>query len=70
LWSIPVKLVLSNLLRAYSACWWNISELAPAMIQPTGVRDSGLVIVVDIDSRYAGCNNNMGVEVTWLDIKN
>ncbi len=23
-----------------------------------------------VHSRYAGCNNNMGVEVTWCDIKN
>ncbi len=48
LWSIHVKLALINLLREYSICWCNISELATAMIQPTGVRDSGRAIVVDI----------------------
>ncbi len=36
------------------ACWWNISELATAMIQPTRVRDLGQAIVVDIVSFIAG----------------
>ncbi len=53
-WSIQVKLALINLLREYSPCWCNISELATAMIPPTGVRDSGRAIVVDIVSFIAG----------------
>ncbi len=32
----------------------NISELASAMITPTGVRDSGRAIMADIDSFIAG----------------
>jgi hypothetical protein len=51
---LQVKLVLINLLCKYSACWCNISELATVMIPPTGVRDSGLAIVVDIVSFIAG----------------
>ncbi len=54
LWSIQVKLALINMLREYSACWCNISELAMVMIPPTGVRDSGRAIVVDIVSYIAG----------------
>jgi hypothetical protein len=67
-WSIQVKSELIYLLREYSPCWCNISELATAMIPPTG---SGRAIVVDIvvHSRYAVCNNNIGAEVTWCDIK-
>jgi hypothetical protein len=56
--SIQVKSVLINLLCEYSACWCNISELATviirAIIKPTGVRDSGRAIVVDIVSFIAG----------------
>jgi hypothetical protein len=37
----------------YRACWWIISELATVMKPPTGVIDSGWVIVVDIVSFIA-----------------
>ncbi len=43
-------------------CWWNISELATAMIPPTGVRDSGLAIVVDNVSFIAGMR---AATTTW-----
>jgi hypothetical protein len=38
----------------YSPCWCNISQLTTVMIPPTGVRDSGRAIVVDIVLFIAG----------------
>jgi hypothetical protein len=38
---------------ATCVCWWIVSELATVMIQPTGVRDPGRAIVIDIVSFIA-----------------
>jgi hypothetical protein len=47
-------IVVDTVLREYSPCWCNISELATGMIPPTGVRDFGRAIAVDIVSFIAG----------------